>query len=175
MAGSVDRPDSSGLRGGKPGLRSRPGVGHSEFPYDRDKAEPYGFHGQITPKDTDHSVWDEVAEALGVPFNVKMASRGNNGAGVPGANKGWAGMPPRAWDENDIELEAPLSIDQRVPPAGEAPPFYEPTEPEQMRAHPGVEVEPVDLSMTIFTVARELLAPGSVWSELLNISSRKGR
>lgn len=174
------RPDDTGLRGGKPGLRSQPKVSPDEFPYDRDRPVA-GFHGQITPKDTDHSVWDEIEETIGIPFSVSQSQKGNNGAGPPGSNKGWASMPSKPWDDDSKFDEdwSPLSIDQRVPPAGDKianPPTYN-----DMRPVSGVDVDaPVDLSMTIITVARDLLAPGSTWSELisrlgeLNISTRKG-
>lgn len=181
--------DSSGRRGGKPGYRSEPKVSGAGFPYDKDKPEQPGLHRGITPKYTDHSVWDDVAEAAGIPFNLKMASRGNNGAGVPGANKGWAGMPSLPWDVNDVDLDEgePLSIDQRVPDEEEIPDdmpmFYEPSDvtQQQPQQRQSVGAKPVDLSMTIMTVARELMSPSSVWGELfaklerLNISSRKGR
>jgi hypothetical protein len=159
--------DDSGRRGGKPGYRSKPKTRGDDYPYDRGPQEPYGLHRALTPKYTDHTVWDDVIEALGVPSNLTIATRGNNGAGVAGANKGWAGMPPRPWDD-DSKFDEGSSIDQRVPPASASragvPDFVDPDDAPETEL-----TQPVDLSLTVFKVAQELFSSPSPWGELMRM------
>src|SRR3990167_2042721 len=119
-------PDGSGRRGGYPKLRD-PRSRSADFPYDgpdvsygnpgaydRGSSGAKAFHGQITPKDTDHSIWDDLAaEALGIPFNLTISARGNNGSGVPGMSSGWAVDPPKPWDD---DLDEDMYFSPEVPP-----------------------------------------------------------
>lgn len=154
--------DSSGRRGGKPGFRDTPRMKGDDFPYDG------------------RSSWLRVSELSGVPFDIGQSERGvSNGAGVPGAPKGWASDPPKPWDEG-VE---PMSMDDRVEPE-DPPESSDPTSLDtsvgdipldQMVPMQSHEVTPGDdLSLTIIKVACELLSPGSSWDELIKISSSGG-
>jgi hypothetical protein len=130
------RLDATGIRG--KGL-DRPLVKRpSDFPYDRpifygtpqayDRgnggSDSGGAHGQITPKDTGHSAWDDANEAAGTPMNFRMSGSPDVGGatGMPGADGGWANSPPKPWDEDDEEpwLESYLTA-RNYTPDGEHP------------------------------------------------------
>jgi hypothetical protein len=133
--GTFTRPDSSGIRGGFDGkIRKDTGRG-DVYPYDRDDRygdpAPYDrgskggtSHQGITPKNTEHSVWDEIEEAMGTPIFFKKAVQGaqmGHATGVPGATGDWASNPIKPWDddmEDDIDEVAlqRMTINPSVPP-----------------------------------------------------------
>jgi hypothetical protein len=139
--GTFTRPDSSGIRGGFDGNIRRPwsrlgGKGsedhpEEQFPYDIDTSygEPAAYdrgsktgtsHNPIVPRDTSHSAWDDLGEAMGTPMNFQQAYLGDHG----GSGEGWATMPIRPWDEDDVEEQSMFNIntgEPSVPPPEEVP------------------------------------------------------
>lgn len=112
--GTFSRPDASGRRGG---MSQYPKVQKGDdFPYDMpvnygqaggkyvkgDGTSGPSYHG-ITPKNTEHSAWEEIEEILGSP--ILLAKGAQQTATTPGATGGWAGSPAKPWDENDKEDE----------------------------------------------------------------------
>ena len=162
--GTFTRPDSSGIRGGFDGRTrrswSRSGGSDDDekdqFPYDIDPSygEPAAYdrgskggslHGTITPKDTSHSVWDDIEEVMGSPILIGKAVQGaqmGHATGVPGATGDWASMPIRPWDVDDDDVDegfmGRMTIDPSVPPpepvpnAG-SPKFHDQTDDEVER------------------------------------------
>lgn len=103
---ALSRPDTSGIRGGS-NLKATPAAGDT-FPYDipdRSRAlgksfSPPGRRSSsgadqtlpLVPRDTEHTRWDddvedgssweELGEALGVPFSMALSSRGRHRSGM---------------------------------------------------------------------------------------------
>lgn len=84
-----------------------------EYPYD----EPGGTYGapnstspphsvthsfEITPKDTKHSAWDDLDEAIGYPAYFKKGSESQRGGGSPSA-RGWSNNPAKDWDKSEFD------------------------------------------------------------------------
>ncbi len=89
------RPDASGVRGG---VERKPRPAGDEFPYDRPtgqlgknlaKAPGQSTGGSsplpLTPRDTEYTVWDELAESIGLPVSLTISTRsGRANNYVPG-------------------------------------------------------------------------------------------
>lgn len=111
-------PDATGARGGSAVTRQL-SIKGPDFPYDDTNPDhSYGqpraydrgtsgdepdHHAGITPKDTSHSVWDEIGEAMGVPSNIAMADRGGGLTATPG--KGPGAKPIKPWDDDTVDDE----------------------------------------------------------------------
>lgn len=110
-------PDSSGVRGG---LKRDPLSRAGDFPYDKDmgygtsSGGPFGrgnpkkseLHHGLTPKDTSHSIWDELeTEVIGYPVLIGRASQGSADGGpiIPGTGGEWAAFQVEPdYDEDEI-------------------------------------------------------------------------
>jgi hypothetical protein len=124
--------------------------------YDRGSGGAGPSHGQITPKDTEHSVWDDVDEILGSP--TLLGKSAGQGSTVPGTGGGWATNPAKPWDESELEeseLRPGDEDDERLSAAG---------------IH---LVEPsVGNSMQSFQKKKDLGSPESAW-DLLDLVLKK--
>lgn len=87
--------------------------------YDRGSSGAGEMHQPLVPKDTEHSAWvdadDIKKEVTGVAG--QLIGKSQNGQGpstLPGAAKGWAGMPPLPWDEDDEDarIDAAGKVDE---------------------------------------------------------------
>ena len=113
---SMMRPDSSGDHDGSAEPR-QPWIRGGNYPYDKQVTygQPADYdrgssnkgpqHQPITPRDTKHTAWDEVDEAMGCPTNFTKSGSSQMGGTIPGAETGWANNPPKDWDEDDDPLE----------------------------------------------------------------------
>lgn len=138
FSSGAHRPETGGKASGK-GPRNCPIGRDNEFPYDRtdpDKmsGKPGAIgkgtnHGQLIPKDMHGPAWnndywsqaddahefdDGIDEAMGVPFNVNMAGRGNGGTGgtTPGtAGKSWAGGHNEEFIDDEDLMRAASKVD----------------------------------------------------------------
>lgn len=155
--GTFSRPDNSGIRGkGGPALSAGCMDREKDYPYDFDDDEymygqPNGFdygragnnpgriHNPITPKNVDHSSFDDAeedwpsnleSEAMGTPTNFGISNDGQFGSSVPGAvGHGWNDKPVRPWDEEEgsdhVELigrmTSPQTQDEGMGPFGMNP------------------------------------------------------
>ncbi len=140
------RPDSSGVRSGWTGVKAKAQPARANnYPYDHDNTYGLPLHGPshhgITPKDTDHSIWDDIDEAMGTHMLLTRAYGGH----VPGTPRGWSGNPLKPWDGE--EMDEDYFTDPVISPLG-----VEPSEPKDVQA------------LRIFG---ELMPKDSVWSELL--------
>jgi hypothetical protein len=112
--------DTSGARGGngphrKTVQRSKGSSAKNDqgFPYDKGTKVNIEFggmndmnrqsHHPITPKNTEHSVWDDLEEVAGSPILLKKQPGPGSATGVPGAGSslGWNKNPIKQWDKND--------------------------------------------------------------------------
>jgi hypothetical protein len=59
-------------------------------------------HSTIVPKDTSHSIWDDIAEAMGTPMLLTRGATSQIGSSVPGMG-GFSKNPPKPWDESDVD------------------------------------------------------------------------
>lgn len=101
-SGAQGRIDFSGARGGvKRPLQKRDPV----YPYDRpvsygspngaDKSLMHGKDAQdnaLIPHDVEHTIWDDIEEALGTPYMFVKDGNGGSGGGrtAPGTALGWS-------------------------------------------------------------------------------------
>lgn len=115
LYGTFIRPDSSGVRMGL----DHPLLKRSDsYPYDYETSygQPMDYdrgsggsgpsHNGITPRNTEHSIWDDLEEVMGSPILLAKAYQGaqiGHATGVPGASGQWANNPIRSWDDNEIE------------------------------------------------------------------------
>lgn len=153
---------------GNVGRRAKERPRGSGYPYDRDNgyghptAYDRGSSGAgpsnagLTPRYTDHTVWDDLDEVLGSPVLLTRAYQGTQANSIPGSSRGWAGDPPKFWDDVDESSFDPSDAFE-------------------------VDLSP-DLSILVTKVVSELVPRCSAWNELLkkleiyeNISRRKGR
>lgn len=87
-----DEDDPDSLYGG-------PATGH-----DRGNAQkPAGHFSILTPKDTEHSIWDEVDEAMGSPIFFAKGNSSDLGGISGGTSSGWANRPVKPWDKDELE------------------------------------------------------------------------
>lgn len=112
--GFANRLDMTGIR--DKGVDRPEYEREDEFPYDMpllygqptdydrggSTAVDPSFNG-ITPRDTEHSAWDEVDEVLGMPVLLsKGAGGGQSGGTVPGSGGSWSsGQGP--WDAEEVD------------------------------------------------------------------------
>lgn len=81
------------------GIQSSYGQPKDLFPGNNGKNPSYNA---ITPRDTQHSVWDEIEEVIGSPILLTKGSQSTNG--VPGTNGSWAsGMGD--WNADQVDQE----------------------------------------------------------------------
>jgi hypothetical protein len=94
QTGGIMRKDGSGVRGG---VDRRPRSRQDDFPYDAPivygKPTTPGKHtgraaddgrGFVPDDPFDHDAWADIAEAIGVPFDLSISSRGTRTSTVPG-------------------------------------------------------------------------------------------
>lgn len=143
--GTFTRPDASGDRMGFTGRRKLPLKRLGDFPYDDPVwyGQPHaydrgsggretGYATVVLPHDVSHSAWDDVEEAMGMPFSIGKAVQGaqmGHATGVPGADGGWANSPIKPWDEEDEderlagfgESYQNMTINPSIPPIEPVP------------------------------------------------------
>lgn len=110
------RLDYSGVRGGKSLTRNQL-KRSSDYPYDKGNKMSVGFggmndmstqsHNPITPKNTEHSVWDDLEEVAGSPILLSKQPGVGSATGVPGAGGAlsWSKNPIKSWDEKEEQNE----------------------------------------------------------------------
>lgn len=100
-------PDQTGVKG--LAFRARIASG-DDFPYDRHRpagasARSYtpGSIRSSVSLETTPSAWDEVEEALGVPFSQALSSRMGNHSGMAAIHPPQGNAEPRRVDDEDLE------------------------------------------------------------------------
>lgn len=83
-----------------------------QFPYDNDDTS--GTVSDInsnksdnntpTPKNIEHTAWQEADEAFDAAMSIKKSTPGG-GAPVPGAGGGWASSPSKPWERGPLDSE----------------------------------------------------------------------
>jgi hypothetical protein len=120
---TMARPDPDSERRSK--VNFEPVSRGGDFPYD-EPGETYGSPNvgygstphsvthsfEITPNDTEHSMWDELEEIIGYPTLLSKSDSSQGGSSLTGIG-GWASNPPKPWDEEEDVNE---SFDSKVPP-----------------------------------------------------------